>query len=357
MKSLKKSFLLLVVLLLVVSSAVFAQEAEPAVPANSIAGIAAADGRFSTLVAAAAAAGLVDDLAGGEWTVFAPTDDAFAKLGINAGNVASQFSAAELADLLLYHTLQGTNATAELKGMLGDVTMANGQLAGLKYYEGDVYVNDDSKVIVANILADNGYIHAVDTVILPPWPREAAAEEAMMAEGVMAETEMAASEAAEAEAEMVEPIAAEPAVPATIPANSIAGIAAADGRFDTLIAAVTAAGLADELASGEWTAFAPTDDAFAKLDLDESNIASAFSQEELANILLYHLLEGNNSSAELKTMLGNVVMANGQQAGLKFYDGDLYVNDDAKVIIENIIADNGTIHVVDTVILEPWPRE
>jgi uncharacterized surface protein with fasciclin (FAS1) repeats len=49
-------------------------------------------------------------------------------------------------------------------------------------------------------------------------------------------------------------------------------------------------------------------------------------------------------------------MANGQKAGLKFYDGDLYVNDDSKVIIPNVIASNGVIHVVDTVILGPWPK-
>ena len=112
MKSFTKSFLLLVVLLLLISSTVMAQE----VPANSITGIAAADDRFETLVAAVTAAGLADDLAGGEWTVFAPTDDAFAKLGLNAGNIAGQFSADELADLLLYHTLVGTKATADLKG-------------------------------------------------------------------------------------------------------------------------------------------------------------------------------------------------------------------------------------------------
>ena len=114
MKSLTKSLLLLVILLLIVAPAAFAQEAAPAIPANSITGIAVADGRFDTLAAAATAAGLADDLAGSEWTVFAPTDDAFAKLGLNADNVASQFSAAELADILLYHTLTGTNATADL---------------------------------------------------------------------------------------------------------------------------------------------------------------------------------------------------------------------------------------------------
>jgi uncharacterized surface protein with fasciclin (FAS1) repeats len=354
MKSLTKSFLLLIVLLLILAPAAFAQEAAPAIPANSITGIAVADGRFDTLAAAAVAAGLADDLAGGEWTVFAPTDDAFAKLGLNADNVAGQFSADELADLLLYHTLQGTKATADLKAMLGNVTMANGQQAGLKFYEDEFYVNDDSKVIIENVLADNGYIHVVDTVILPPWPRVEAAEEAVMAEEPAA-APMAAAEAVAPEA--AAPVEAAPAAAPSIPPNSIAGIAIADGRFDTLVAAAVAAGLADDLAGGEWTVFAPTDDAFAKLGLTPDNVASAFSQEELVDILLYHVLVGNNSTAQLKGMLGNVVMANGKQAGLKFYEDHVYVNDDSKVIVENVIADNGTIHAVDTVILPPWPKE
>ena len=353
MKLLTKSFLLLIVLLLILAPAAFAQEAAPAIPANSITGIAVADGRFDTLAVAAVAAGLADDLAGGEWTVFAPTDDAFAKLGLNPDNVAGQFSADELADILLYHTLTGTNATADLKGMLGNVIMANGQQAGLKFYEDEFYVNDDSKVIIENVLADNGYIHVVDTVILPPWPREEVVEEAVMAEEAMAAPVAAEPAAPEAAA----PVEAAPAAAPAIPPNSIAGIAIADGRFDTLVAAVVAAGLADDLSGGDWTVFAPTDDAFAKLELTPDNVASAFSQEELVDILLYHVLVGNNSTAQLKGMLGNVVMANGKQAGLKFYEDHVYVNDDSKVIVENVIADNGTIHAVDTVILPPWPRE
>jgi transforming growth factor-beta-induced protein len=356
MKSITKSFLLLIVLLLLLSPAVLAQEA-PAVPANSIVGIAVADGRFDTLVAAATAAGLADDLAGGEWTVFAPTDEAFAKLGLNADNVASQFTADELADLLLYHTMQGKKATADLKSMLGNVIMANGQQAGLKFYEDEFYVNDDAKVILENVLADNGYIHVVDNVILPPWPRVEAAEETMMAEEVPA-APVATEEATEAAPVAAAPEAAAPAEAApAIPPNSIAGIAISDGRFDTLVAAAVAAGLADDLAGGEWTVFAPTDEAFAKLGLTPDNIASTFTQEELVDTLLYHVLVGNNSTADLKAKLGNVVMANGQQAGLKFYEDHLYVNDDSMVIVENIIADNGTIHAVDNVILPPWPRE
>ncbi len=360
MKSLTKSFLLLIVLLLVLAPAALAQEEAPAIPSNSIAGIAVADGRFDTLAAAVVAAGLADDLAGGEWTVFAPTDDAFAKLGLNADNIASEFSAGELADLLLYHTLSGKLATADLKGMLGNVIMANGQQAGLKYYDDQIYVNDDSKVIVENVLADNGYIQAVDNVILPPWPRVAESEEAMVAE----ETEVAPAEVVEAAPEAAAPVEtttevveAAPVSEPTVPANSIAGMAMADGRFSTLIAAVQAAGLTDALSGGEWTLFAPTDEAFAKLGLTAANITTEFSSEELANILLYHVLAGNYSTAQLKGMLGNVIMANGQQAGLKFYDDHLYVNDDSKVIEENIVTDNGTVQVVDTVIQPPWPRE
>ncbi len=139
--------------------------------------------------------------------------------------------------------------------------------------------------------------------------------------------------------------------------NSIVDIAVADGRFTTLVAAVQAAGLADALSAGDWTVFAPTDDAFAKLDLNADNIATAFTTEELTDILLYHALEGGVTAQIAKTLQGDIVMANGQRAGLKFFDGSLYVNDDSKVIIENILADNGVIHVVDTVILGPWPRE
>jgi transforming growth factor-beta-induced protein len=294
---------------------------------NSIVDIAVSDGRFDTLVAAVQYAGLVETLEGGEWTVFAPTDAAFAKLDLNESNIASAFSKAELTDILLYHVLEGEVSSFEAKASVGDITMANGKIAGLKYYEGDLYLNDDSKVIIPDILASNGTIHVVDTVILPPWPK----------------TEEAGETGAQGGPMMTQ-------------ASSIVDIAVADGRFDTLVAAVTYTGLADALSGGEWTVFAPTDAAFAKLDLNADNIAGAFTKEELTNILLYHALDQSVSSAEAKTLLGDVTMANGEVAGLKFYEGDLYVNDDSKVIIPDILASNGYIHVVDTVILPPWPK-
>ena len=163
----KISMLLAVVVLLVAAPLAYAQED------SSIVEIAVSDGRFKTLVAAVTATGLADALSGGEWTVFAPTDDAFAKLGLNPSNVAGAFSTAELTDILLYHALSGEVNSDKALTLLGDVTMANGKLAGLKYFDGDIYVNDDSKVIIPDIDASNGVIHVVDTVILPPWPREA----------------------------------------------------------------------------------------------------------------------------------------------------------------------------------------
>jgi len=137
---------------------------------------------------------------------------------------------------------------------------------------------------------------------------------------------------------------------------TIVDIAVADGRFDTLVAAVTAAGLADELSSGSWTVFAPTDAAFAKLGLNADNIADQFTQAELTDILLYHVLTAPVSSSEAKANQGDIVMANGEVAGIKWFEGSLYVNDDAEVIIPDIAASNGVIHVVDTVILGPWPK-
>lgn len=317
MSRLVKSLLLMLLAALVIAPMARAQE-------KTIVEIAVGDGRFDTLVAAVVAADLADALSGGNWTVFAPTDDAFAKLDLNEDNIASAFSKAELTDILLYHVLTTDVTSAKAKTMLGDITMANGRLAGLKFFDGTLWVNDDSKVIIADVTASNGVIHAVDTVILPPWPRDA--------QGSDSGSTPAAS------------------------GNTIVDIAINDGRFTTLVAAVVAADLAGPLSSGKWTVFAPTDAAFAKLGLNADNIATTFTKAELTDILLYHALPGEITSAKAKTLLGDVTMANGQKAGLKFFDGSLWVNDDSRVIIPDIIASNGAIHVVDTVILGPWPR-
>ncbi|MDX1415776.1 MAG: fasciclin domain-containing protein [Candidatus Promineifilaceae bacterium] len=328
-----KSFykVLLLVLVMLVAVVPLASAAEDAGEEPTIVDIAINDGRFDTLVAAVVAADLVDTLSGGAFTAFAPTDDAFAKLGLDADNIASEFTQEELAEILLYHVLPEVVSTEKAKAMLGDVTMANGQLAGLKYFDGDIWVNDDSRVIIPDILAKNGVIHVVDTVILPPWPRVEGMEPALPDGTTAAGDGMMAG-------------------------NSIVEIAMNNGQFDTLVAAVVAADLVDELSSGDWTVFAPTDDAFAKIGLNADNIGTELDQAALTNILLYHALTESVSVDKAKTMLGDVTMANGQIAGLKFFDKTIWVNDDSRVIVADVAADNGIIHVVDTVIQGPWPR-
>lgn len=343
MKRLRKSLLLTVLVLALVVPSVMAAGHQ------TIVDIAVEDGRFKTLVAAVVAADLADALSSGEWTVFAPTDDAFAKLGLNENNVASAFSKAELTDILLYHALPGKVDSNTAVFLQGDITMANGKIAGLKSFEGDLYVNDDSKVIIPDITGNNGIIHVVDTVILGPWPKDAAEE--------AAPAEMAPAVGG-APAEMAAPAAAAPAAEAAPPTgNTIVDVAVADGRFDTLVAAVTAAGLADALSGGEWTVFAPTDDAFAKLPAGTVESLLQDPKGALTDILLYHVLVGEVNSDAAVALQGDITMANGQIAGLKVFEDNLYVNDDSKVIIADIVTDNGIIHVVDTVILPPWPKD
>lgn len=134
----------------------------------SIAEIAVEDGRFTTLVAALDAAGLVDTLAGeGSFTVFAPTDDAFAKLP--EGTVEALLGdIPALTDILLYHVVDGAVFAETVVTLDGQsVPTLSGKSVMVKVDMGNVFVND-AQVIITDIETSNGVIHVVDTVILPP---------------------------------------------------------------------------------------------------------------------------------------------------------------------------------------------
>ncbi len=132
---------------------------------KSIAEIAASDGRFNTLVAAAGAAGLVDTLAGeGDFTVFAPTDDAFAKLpeGTVENLLANQ---EQLSQILLYHVAAGRLKADDVAGLNELETVQGGKLRIM--VDGDTVMIGDARVLIADIEASNGVIHVIDTVLLP----------------------------------------------------------------------------------------------------------------------------------------------------------------------------------------------
>lgn len=291
---------------------------------KTIVDIAVADGRFTTLVAAVQAAGLVDTLnSAGPFTVFAPTDAAFAALP--AGTLDSLLlpeNKQQLTDILLYHVVPGKVMAADVVGLDGQYaeTALAGKSINIKVNGDKVILNDSVNVIITDIEASNGVIHVVDAVLLPP------SDEAMSGDAMSENMD-------------------------------IVDTAIADGRFTTLVAAVQAADLVETLKSaGPFTVFAPTDDAFAALPAGTlDSLLLPENKQQLTDILLYHVVPG-------KVMAADVVGLDGQSAetalagksiSIKIEDGSVILNDSVKVIITDIETSNGVIHVIDGVLLPP----
>jgi uncharacterized surface protein with fasciclin (FAS1) repeats len=137
------------------------------IPAKDIVEVAVSAGSFKTLVAAVQAAGLVDALKGeGPLTVFAPTDEAFAKLP--AGTVESLLmpeNKDKLIAVLTYHVVAGRVTAAEVVGLTSAKTI-NGRALSIEARDGKVMV-DNARVTATDIMASNGIIHVIDTVVIP----------------------------------------------------------------------------------------------------------------------------------------------------------------------------------------------
>jgi len=284
---------------------------------QNIVELAAADGRFTALVAAIQAAGLEETLQGeGPYTVFAPTDDAFAELP--AGTVDALLADPEqLSNILLYHVIPGKVMAADAMALDGQEapTALESQSLSISVRDGNVYLNDTAQVITADIEASNGVIHVIDAVLLPK-----ADQSASMAEG----QEM-----------------------------DIVDTAIADGRFTTLVTALEAAGLVETLKSeGPFTVFAPTDEAFAALP---PGTVEGLLQDipQLSNILLYHVVPGEVMAADVIALDGQQVETayEGQSLSVSVRDGNVYLNDTVQVIVTDIQTSNGIIHVIDAVLL------
>ena len=131
-------------------------------------------------------------------------------------------------------------------------------------------------------------------------------------------------------------------------AGTIVDVAAGNGNFNTLVAAVKAAGLAETLSGkGPYTVFAPTDAAFAKLPPGTVD-ALLKDVPKLKAILTYHVVSGKVMAKDVKT--GAVPTVNGQSINITAGAGGVAVND-AKVTATDVAASNGVIHVVDTVLM------
>lgn len=262
---------------------------------------ALAAGSFETLAAALGAADLVDALkSDGPFTVFAPTDEAFAKLP--AGTVETLLKPENkglLTSILTYHVVPGQVMASDVVN-LNNATTLNGQKIDISTMDGVMV--DNANVTKTDITCSNGVIHVIDRVILPSTDR-------------LLET------------------------------------AAAAGDFGTLAAAIEAAGLVATLNSdGPFTVFAPTDDAFAALPAGTvESLLKPQNKEKLVKVLTYHVVPGRIYSSDVLTAQ-TMSTVQGQRIRFGIDKGTLMV-DNARFLNSDIECSNGVIHVIDRVIL------
>ncbi|MCK3683588.1 fasciclin domain-containing protein [Maribellus sp. YY47] len=276
----------------------------PTLKSNTIADIAVANSEFSILVEALMKADLVGAVSdeGANLTVFAPTNDAFVALLSDLGaNSLDDIPVETLTNILLYHVIGSKAMSTDLSsGYFPTLSTYSGNNISM-YIQVDngVTINKNTTVTTADIEADNGVIHVVNKVILPP---------------------------------------------------SVVNIAIDNSNFSILVDAVVKAGLVDALsAAGPFTVFAPTNDAFEQLfsALGISGIAD-LTAEQLTPILTYHVVSGNVLSTALSN--GTVGTLNENSDLTVDLSSGVKIND-ANVIAADIQANNGVVHVIDKVLI------
>jgi transforming growth factor-beta-induced protein len=278
-------------------------EAAPAAKRANIVQTAVAAGEFTTLAKLLKSAGLAGTLAGkGPFTVFAPTDAAFAKVPKATLNALAA-DKAKLRAVLLYHVASG-KVLAKRVTTLSSVKTLNGQSLRIRTNGGMVRVGS-AKLAQADVLATNGVIHVIDRVLIPK--------------------------------------------AATAPKRNLVGTAAAAGKFKTLISLLKQAGLVDALqAKGPFTVFAPTDAAFAKVP-KATLAALGRDRAKLRAVLLYHVARGKLNAAAVARRM-QIMTLNGKSVRVRAAGGSVRVGG-ARVTAANVAATNGVVHAIDRVLI------
>jgi len=303
--------------------------------------LALSDGQFSTLVAAVEAAGLADTLSGeGPFTVLAPTnqafDNAFEALGITAEELLADTET--LTAILTYHVLP-QEANSQLVATLDgeSVETVNGQSVDISVQDGQIMVNE-ATVVSADLEADNGVVHVINGVLLPP----------DIADALGAAMDDTTTTTAPAETTTTTEAMADP---------TIAEIVVNSPDHTILLAAVTQAGLVDALSdpAAELTVFAPTDEAFeAALEALGITAEELLASEDLTNILLYHVVPGIFPAADViaaAPMMDVPTLNEDATLNIEVVDGAVVINESATVTVPDVMASNGVVHVIDAVLL------
>jgi len=270
---------------------------------NTIVDVAGKAGTFNTLLAAAKAAGLVETLKSpGPFTIFAPSDEAFAKIpAAQIKDLLKPENKAKLAAILTYHVIP-QKVMAKNVIRLTSAKTVNGQKVKIAVKKGKVFV-DGAQVVNTDISASNGVIHIIDSVIMPDFRPD------------------------------------------------IVDTAVSSGSFNTLVTALKAAGLVDTLkGEGPFTVFAPTDEAFAKLPKETlRNLLKPENKKMLTDILTYHVVSGSLKSGKVISS-NSALTVNGKSLGFALRNKSVFV-DKAKVVKADLEVRNGVIHVIDTVLI------
>lgn len=269
---------------------------------STLAELVIATPSLSILLAAVVRANLADVLnSPGTFTVFAPNNDAFAKVPSDIANTLFTNDAflPHLTDLLLYHVL-GEVITTNQHAFFNNEKLSPLNGEKLLVTRPNLEVNGNL-LIARNIEASNGVANVIDGVLIPSWVT-----------------------------------------------NSITDLVVATSQLSTLLSLVSLAGLADALAGpGELTVVAPTNAAFAKLPAATVNfLVSDAGIPTLVDILLYHVFDGIFASSQLsngpvKTLEGGTVMVR---------LGDDVMFNNAKAVAVDFLANNGVAHAIDTVL-------
>jgi uncharacterized surface protein with fasciclin (FAS1) repeats len=275
---------------------------EPKEPeVKNIVETASANADFETLVSAVVAANLATTLSDedAQFTVFAPTDAAFAALDPAFLNNLVNNDTANLTKILTYHVVSSKVMSSGLSNGMR-VKTVQGKHITIKIENAKVYV-DNAMVTTADIACSNGVIHIINAVIVPK--------------------------------------------------NNIVETAIANPDFETLVTAVVAADLAGTLSNenSQFTVFAPTDAAFAALDpVFLANLVNN-DTANLTKILTYHVVSGKVMSTDLSDNM-TVASVEGTNITITIDAGKVYVND-AMVTLADIQCSNGVIHVINKVIV------
>jgi uncharacterized surface protein with fasciclin (FAS1) repeats len=289
---------------------------------------------LSTLVSAVSEAGLVDTLnSDGPFTIFAPTNDAFA--AIPAEDLEAVLADQELlTSILTYHVVAGERLDAAALGTAGSAATVNG--AELEFGADGTTVNGVD-VLCSNVMTANATVHIIGEVLMPP-----ADDMGDMEEGAMMPTgPLCAAVPADGEGSF-----------AGMTDDTAATAASNNPVLSTLVAAVSAAGLVDTLNSdGPFTIFAPANPAFDALPAGTLDAVLA-DTDLLTSILTLHVVAGEQLSSSDLAGLDSVTTVNGADVTIEVAeDGTLMVNGQASVGCADIQTANATVHVIDAVLM------